>query len=83
MELKPYLPSKNFELSSNFYNKIGFITIWNDGEIALMDHSGFRFILQRFYVKEFAENFVMHLLVLNADDWWKKLSQITVCLVLI
>lgn len=76
-ELKTFLPAKDFESSLTFYNDIGFSTVWNNNGLALLDKDGFKFLLQRFYVKDHSENFVMHLLVDSADDWWRNLDQIT------
>jgi uncharacterized glyoxalase superfamily protein PhnB len=36
----------------------------------------FRFLLQNLYVKEWAGNFMMHLLVTDADAWWKHIQDI-------
>lgn len=32
-------------------------------------------LLQRFYVKEFAENLMMHLLVQDVDGWWANIQE--------
>ena len=32
---------------------------------------GYRFILQKFYVKDHAGNFMMSLMVEDADKWWE------------
>lgn len=76
IELKSFVPAKDFDLSIKFYNDIGFSTVWNNDQLALLDYNGFKFLLQNFYLKDFAENFVMHLLVNNADDWWHKINGI-------
>ncbi len=76
IDIKPFVPSKDYTLSLNFYNAMGFSTLWRDDQLALMAYDGFKFFLQNFYQKEFAENFVMHLLVANADDWWIKTNQL-------
>lgn len=73
--LKPFVPAKDFDLSIRFYNDIGFATAWHDNQLALMDYHGFKFLLQNFYLKEHAENYVMHLLVNNADHWWEKINE--------
>lgn len=73
-ELKTFVPSKDFYLSLRFYNEIGFATVWKTDQLALLAIDDFKFLLQRFYVKDFVENFMMHLLVDNADEWWKKLN---------
>lgn len=38
-------------------------------ELAYISHGKTAFLLSRFYNPEHAENFVMHMLVVNADDW--------------
>ncbi|MFB2121318.1 VOC family protein [Parapedobacter sp. 2B3] len=73
--LKSFVPAKDFDLSMRFYNDIGFTTSWHDNQLALMDYNGFKFLLQNFYLKDHAENYVMHLLVTNADHWWEKINQ--------
>ncbi len=74
--LKSFVPAKDFDLSMRFYNDIGFTTSWHDNQLALMDYNGFKFLLQNFYLKDHAENYVMHLLVTNADHWWEKINEV-------
>ena len=76
IELKAYLPAKDFELSKQFYQDIGFTLCWSNGGLALLHygphgvHAIPAFLLQDHYVKEFAENLQMHLLVKDVDAWW-------------
>jgi hypothetical protein len=79
IEAKVLLPSKDFELSKRFYQDIGFTLCWSNGGLALLHHSphgeyGRAFLLQDRYVKEFAENLQMHLLVRDVDAWWAELK---------
>lgn len=76
IELKSFVPAQDFDLSMRFYKDIGFSTVWNDNQLALLNYNGFKFLLQNFYLKDHAENFVMHLLVNNADHWWHKLNEV-------
>lgn len=57
IEIKPFVPSKDYTLSLNFYNAMDFSTLWRDDQLALMDCNGFKFFLQNFYQKELAENY--------------------------
>ena len=41
-----------------------------------MQIGSFRFLLQRFYVKEHAENYMMSLNVEDADAWWRYIETI-------
>ena len=79
VEIKAFLPAKDFARSAQFYQDLGFTLCWGgDGDLAYFhwgdhgDHAKRGFLLQRFYVKEHAENFAMHLLVADVDAWWAK-----------
>jgi hypothetical protein len=39
-----------------------------------LHHESVSFFLQRFYVKQFTENLMLHLLVEDVDVWWSKIS---------
>jgi len=74
IELKPFVPAKDYELSKRFYQDIGF-TLASDTEgIAYLHHENVSFLLQNFYAREFAENLMLHLLVEDVDAWWAKLD---------
>jgi uncharacterized glyoxalase superfamily protein PhnB len=34
------------------------------------------FLLQNFFVEEWAANFMMHVLVTNLDEWWKHIASL-------
>jgi hypothetical protein len=70
LDLKAFVPAGDFELSRRFYLDLGFRENWGDGQICELEIAGYRFLLQKFYVKEHAGNFMMHLMVDNANDWW-------------
>jgi predicted lactoylglutathione lyase len=70
IELKAFVPAKDFALSQRFYQDLGFTMAWSNNDLACMQHGNTRFLLQNFYVKELADNFMMHLLVEDVDAWW-------------
>jgi hypothetical protein len=70
IELKAFVPAKDFELSKQFYQDVGFVLASNTDGIAYFHHENVSFLLQNFYVKELAENLMMHLLVESVDSWW-------------
>jgi hypothetical protein len=81
IELKAYVPAKDLEISKQFYQDIGFTLCWGtEGDLAYFhygdhgEHGKVGFLLQGFYVKEFAENLRMHLLVQNVDAWWAEIQ---------
>ena len=75
IELKAFVPAKEFELSKRFYQDLGFTMPWSDNDLAYMHHGNAGFLLQNFYVKELADNFMMHLLVEDVDAWWANVQE--------
>jgi hypothetical protein len=68
-QVRPFLPSQDFDLSKRFYEALGFVKIL-DGDVAIFETGSSGFILQNYYKKEWAENFMMQLLVDDLDAWW-------------
>ena len=66
---RPFMPAKNFDLSKSFYETLGFEKLL-DGDVAIFRAGSGGFILQRHYQKEWAENFMMQLMVDDLDAWW-------------
>jgi hypothetical protein len=65
------LPSKDFEVSKRFYRDLGFDLRQLTDSLLEMRLGEIRFLLQNYYVKEWADNFVIHVLVSNAAVWWE------------
>jgi uncharacterized glyoxalase superfamily protein PhnB len=76
LDLKSFVPAKDFELSRRFYKDLGFTENWANKDAAELQLAGFRFLLQNFYVKQHAENFMMHLMVEDAGVWWEHIQSI-------
>jgi uncharacterized glyoxalase superfamily protein PhnB len=70
-DLKAFVPAKDAELSKRFYTDLGFTINFSNDQIAEMQIGSFRFLLQTFYVAEHAGNFMMSLVVEDADAWWE------------
>lgn len=75
VELKAFVPARDFARSLDFYRDLGFSLTWSSDDLAYLHCGACSFLLQRFYVKEHAENFVMHLLVEDVDAWWRHVEQ--------
>ena len=71
IEVKAFVPARDFELSKRFYQDLGFDLAWSSDALAYFCHGDSSFLLQNFYVKEHADNFMMHLLVEDVNAWWK------------
>jgi len=72
---RPFLPAKDFDLSKRFYEALGFTKVL-DGEVAIFQMGTSSFILQNYFQKEWAENFMMQLMVDNLDAWWTHVSSL-------
>ena len=69
VEIKAFVPARDFALSMAFYQAVGFTLASSEDGIAYFHCGDTSFLLQDFYVPEHAHNFQMHLLVENVDDW--------------
>lgn len=73
---RPFLPAKDFEISLRFYETIGFHVYRLGDTLAELSLGSHAFLLQGHYVKEWAENSVMHVLVTDAHAWWQHLNSL-------
>jgi hypothetical protein len=69
VEIKAFVPSRDFAESKAFYLALGFEIPWSDDDLAYVRHGNTAFLLQNFHEPAHAANFQMHFLVENADDW--------------
>ena len=65
VEIKAFVPARDFELSQRFYQAVGFERRFADDDLAYFCAGDCSFLLQRFHVEDHTRNFVMHLLVEN------------------
>ena len=76
VDLKAFLPAKDFAASKQFYLDLGFSPVWDSGDACELEIGNYRFILTSVYVKEYAENCMMSLNVEDADAWWSHIQSI-------
>lgn len=72
---RPFLPTKDFELSKGFYEALGFVKEL-DGEVAIFRVGSGSFLLQRHFQEEWAASFMMQLLVDDLDAWWARIGSL-------
>lgn len=73
---RPFLPAKDFEKSLRFYEAIGFKAYRLGDALAEMSLGPHAFLLQGRYVKEWADNTVMHVLVSDVQAWWRHIESL-------
>lgn len=75
-DVKIFVPTKDFELSRRYYEALGWQCNWLVEGLAELEMAGHRIYLQRFYVKEWAENFMVYLDVESAEAWYQHVNGI-------
>jgi catechol 2,3-dioxygenase-like lactoylglutathione lyase family enzyme len=76
---RPFVPSKDFDVSKAFYESLGFLKVLDGAEVAIFGvgaGSEGAFIVQRYYQKDWAENFMMQLMVDDLDAWWAHIARL-------
>jgi len=68
--MRPMVPAKDFDVSKRFYIELGFQPRPLAERLVEMQLGMFSFILQDYYVREWADNFVVHLTVSDVGLWW-------------
>lgn len=74
IEIKAFVPAKDFERSKSFYTDLGFTLAWSSADLAYLHAGNASFLLQKFYVKEHADCFMMHMLVKDVESWWQRVE---------
>jgi uncharacterized glyoxalase superfamily protein PhnB len=72
---RPFLPAKDFELSKRFYEALGFEKLL-DADVAIFRMGQGVFLLQPYYQKDWAENFMLQLMVDDLDQWWAHIQSL-------
>ena len=73
-EIKAFVPARDYALSKRFYQDLGFELRSDGGGIAYFAYGACSFLLQDFYAKDHADNFMMHLLVQDVDAWYAQVQ---------
>jgi catechol 2,3-dioxygenase-like lactoylglutathione lyase family enzyme len=75
VEIKAFVPARDFALSKQFYEDLGFTIAWSTDDLAYVRYETASFLCcKTFYVSEHASNFMMHLLVEDVDAWWRQVQ---------
>jgi hypothetical protein len=75
-DFKVYMPAKDFEKSKRFYQALGFSMTPGWGGTADFEFNGSSFRLQDYYVKDWAENFMVKIGVNDLEAWHRRAREI-------
>jgi uncharacterized glyoxalase superfamily protein PhnB len=70
---RPMVPAKDFVISKQFYCDLGFQPRMLTDDLAEMSLGTCSFLLQNYYVRDWAANCVIHLYVSNVQPWWDRI----------
>lgn len=73
-DIRTFLPAKDFELSKAFYVALGFSIAWSDDNMALLENANQRFYVQRYYVKDWADNSMLHISVADVESCHRQIA---------
>lgn len=73
VDLKTFIPAKDYERSKAFYQDMGFDMASDTEGVAFFRNGPFTFLLQDFYQQQHSENFMMHLQVEDVASWHEHL----------
>lgn len=85
MDIKAFVPCKDYDASRTFYEEIGFSLAYVTEDLALCENGECAFFLQRFYQQDLANNFMLQICVedietayqrCNASDFKTKISAV-------
>src|SRR5262245_56288890 len=74
--MRPFVPAKDFAASRRFYIDLGFRPEDLGDQLVEMHLGPYSFLLQDYYVEDWAGNFMMHALVTDLDAWWTHISSL-------
>ncbi|MEM6453306.1 MAG: VOC family protein [Cyanobacteria bacterium P01_D01_bin.105] len=71
IEIKAFVPAQDYDISKAFYKDLGFTMAFDGDGIAYFRYGNQSFLLQDFYERDHANNFMMHLLVKDVERWYQ------------
>ncbi|SMP27663.1 glyoxalase [Chryseobacterium profundimaris] len=74
--IRPFVGSKNFETSRNFYKDLGFEEVVLEPKLSLFQWKEVAFYLQDAYVKDWIDNTMLFIEVENTDEFQNHLQNL-------
>jgi hypothetical protein len=74
LSLRPFVPATDFQACLAFYGELGFTARPLGDGLASMELGPFAFLLQAYQGKDFAQHFMLHLLVKDLAAWWRRIE---------
>lgn len=75
-DIKPFIGSKDFDESRDFYVAMGWKLNFDAGDLAELQLGDYRFYLQKYYQREWCQNSMLHITVEDAQSWYEHATKI-------
>jgi AcrR family transcriptional regulator len=75
-DIRPFIPAKSFEQSKQFYSRIGWTVKDVAPKLALVEAQDVHFYIQDYYLKDVAENAMLHITVEDASAWYQHVARV-------
>ena len=77
-DIRVFVPARDFQQSLRFYTLLGWRLNWqaDDGKLSILELANCRFMLQDYYVRAWANNFMLQVIVNDARAWHQHVAQI-------
>lgn len=69
-DIKPFIGSKNYKESRDFYVAMGWKLNVDAGDLAELQPGNHRFYLQDYYQRTWCKNAMLHITVADAQSWY-------------
>ena len=76
ISIRPFIGSKDFNISRNFYRDLGFEEIRLGDSMSVFKSGQLAFYLQNAYVKDWVDNTMIFLEVDDVNRFWKELNEL-------
>lgn len=75
-DIKPFIGSRDFEESRDFYVALGWKLNWENPNLAELELDDCRLYLQRYYERKWCENSMLHITVADATAWYEHVKRV-------
>lgn len=69
--IRPFIPSKDFEVSKAFYKDLGFEITYDSSDLVVLSNKGISFFLQKAFNQEWANNSMVQLFVEDLESFYE------------
>lgn len=73
VSIRPFIGSKEYEVSRNFYQDMGFEEVVLSSQLSLFKNEQIGFYLQNAYVKDWVDNTMVFVEVDDVESYWNEL----------